>query len=346
MLARFVKRLGANVPVHGEAHAVSRTRAYPEWHLASSLAEATWRAFQGAAVVAGGVDLGERLRLVRRAPRSIVCIRGLAELRRLDVRTDGVCIGTLVTLQELAQSPLVLERFPALARAAGLAATPAVREVATVGGNLMQYPRCWQLRTEGRPCRRSGAGRCHSDGSWRADGALFDRRACASAHPSSLAPVLIALGARAEAHSVSGLVRVPLDRLYPPRRSSAGRPVCTTPADILTCIHLRWPAPGAVTFFDARRTGDTVTAAVAGSVQVRDQVVEAARIVLGGVAPSPWRARAAEARLVGARLCPAALRDAVHAELAIAPAPAGSAAKARDLQSAALTALRVGEGVS
>lgn len=325
---------------------MSRTRAFPEWHFAGSLAEATWRAYQGAAVVAGGVDLGERLRLVRRAPECLVCIRGLAELRRLDVRPDGLSIGSLVTLQELAQSPVVQERFPTLAHAAGLAATPAVRAVGTLGGNLLQYPRCWEFRTEGRPCRRSGAERCHSDGSWRADGALFDRRACASAHPSSIAPVLIALGARAETHSVSGLVRVPLERLYPQRRTSSVRPVCSTPADILTCVHLRWPVAGAVSFFDARRTGDATTAAVAGSVEVRDQVVRAARIVLGGVAPSPWRARAAEARLLGARLCPAALRDAVCAELALAAAPAGSAAKHRDLQSAALTALRACEGVS
>lgn len=325
---------------------MARRRSYPEWHFASTLAEATWRAHQGAVVVAGGIDLGERLRLARRAPERLVCIRGLAELRGIEVRPDGMCIGALVTLQELAQSPLVRDRFPILARAAGLTATPAVRAVGTLGGNLLQYPRCWEFRTEDRPCRRSGAERCHSAGQWRADGALFDRLTCASAHPSSLAPALIALGARIEAHNASGMARLPLERIYPQRRARFARPVCTSSADIVTSVHLRWPAVGIVSFFDARRTGDAVTAAVAGCVEVRDHVVIGARIVLGGAAPSPFRARHAETRLLGARLCPAALRDAVCAELAVAAAPAGSAAKCRALQATALTALRACEGIS
>ncbi|ABC80115.1 FAD binding domain-containing protein [Anaeromyxobacter dehalogenans] len=324
----------------------ARARGFPEWHLAGTLAEAAWRAYQGAVVVAGGVDVSERLRLAPRAPATVVCIRGLAELHRVEVRHDGLCIGTLVTLQELAQSPVVLARFPEVARAAGMAATPAVRAAATVGGNLLQYPRCWSLRTEGRPCRRLGADRCPLEGRWAAEGALFDRQACACAHPSSLAPVLIAHDARVEAHSISGMVRLPLDRLYPPRRTAGPRPACTTPADILTCVHLRWPVAGEMAFFDARRVRDTITASVAGRVAVRGQLVTAARVVLGGVAPSPWRATEAEARLLGARLSPAALRDAVRAELDRAVAPAASVSKHRALKAAALTALRAGAAVT
>jgi CO/xanthine dehydrogenase FAD-binding subunit len=169
-----------------------------------------------AAPLAGGTDLAGQIDRGIRSPALLVDLRD-AGLAAIEERDGGLRIGATVTLAALATSPLV-EPYVAIARAASLAASPLLRNVGTVGGNICQHTRCWYYRGEEWHCWLGGGDTCYAQiGDHRKHN--LEPGDCISAHPSDLAPALAACGASVEIRSKGGTREVPLLELY--RRPTA-----------------------------------------------------------------------------------------------------------------------------
>src|SRR5205085_7333431 len=134
-----------------------------EWTEAATVAEALARTGGGSVVKAGGLDLLDLMKEGIDSPSRLVNIRNVRELRGVRQERDGgLWLGPLTTLAELDAHPVVRQQFTALADAAGQAATPQIRNVATLGGNLLQRPRCWYFRSEDFHCRKKGGSACYA----------------------------------------------------------------------------------------------------------------------------------------------------------------------------------------
>jgi xanthine dehydrogenase YagS FAD-binding subunit len=277
-----------------------------------------------AALIAGGTDL---LGLIKDGisgpkmpvPEVLVNVKTIPTLGRIDaVAGGGLRVGATVTLADLETHPLVQERYPALAQAARSVATTQIRAMGTVGGNLCQRPWCWYFRHRQFECFKRGGRQCFAlPGNNRTYFAVLGLGICVMAHPSDLAPALIALGARAEIAGPGGPRAVPIEEFFRGPRSVSetvlGR------AEILTGVELPPRPPGARSAFlkhRVRNTWDFALAEVAVSLTPRAGRCEDARVALGGIAPYPFRAVAAEAALRGETLGEAVFARAADAVLA------------------------------
>jgi xanthine dehydrogenase YagS FAD-binding subunit len=192
----------------------------------------------GAVPMGGATDLAGQMDRGIRVPRLLVDLQnvGLGEIRASD---DGVLVGATVTLTALAQSPM-LAPYAAVVSAARQAASPLLRNVGTVGGNLCQHTRCWYYRGKEWQCWLGGGDTCYAQiGDHRKHG--LQPGDCISAHPSDLAPAFAAVGATVHIRSVSGERRLPMLGLYR-RPSEDDRSLLTLkPGEMVTAIQL--PAP-------------------------------------------------------------------------------------------------------
>ncbi|MGV8039685.1 MAG: FAD binding domain-containing protein [Thermoanaerobaculaceae bacterium] len=268
-----------------------------------TLAEAVRLAGQkGARIHAGGTDLLGCLRDQVFAAETVVSISGLAELRGIKVAKDGGRrIGALATIAEVAASPLVRERYAALAEAASQVASPQLRNQGTLGGNLCQKPRCWYYRGDFL-CLRKGGEMCFAAEGENQGHALFGAERCFYVHPSDTAPALVALGASVRLVGPSGTRALPLERFFVAPSTDPRRETALGPGEILTEVVLPPPGAGLRSSYRkvrARAVWDFALAGVALAVRVEAGVVREARVVLSGVAPVPWRHTGAEAALVG-----------------------------------------------
>ena len=152
----------------------------------------------GAAVKAGGVDLLDMMKEHLATPSRVVNIRNIHDLDYIKLDGDMLRIGPLVTLAKLADDSMLNQKFTALARAAGHAATPQIRNMATVGGNILQRPRCWYFRNELFHCRKKGGEICYAQDGENQYHAIFNNGLCAIVHPSATSTALVALGATIE----------------------------------------------------------------------------------------------------------------------------------------------------
>jgi xanthine dehydrogenase YagS FAD-binding subunit len=195
-------------------------------------------ASDGAAPFGGGTDLAGLADRGIRTPSVLVDLRDTG-LSGIEEHDTGLRIGATVTLAALAASPLV-EPYAAVARAASLAASPLLRNVGTVGGNLCQHTRCWYYRGEEWHCWLGGGETCYAQiGDHRRHN--LEPGDCISAHPSDLAPALAACGAVVEIRSASGAREAPLLELYR-RPTEANRSLLTLePGELVVGLDL--PAP-------------------------------------------------------------------------------------------------------
>ena len=276
-----------------------------EWSDPATLEEALVQIGPKALVKAGGVDLVDRLKERLDAPSRIVNLRRVPGLDRIRERDGFVELGPMATLARLADDPIVQRRLPALADAALRAATPNVRNAATLGGNLLQRPRCWYFRQEAFPCRRKGGDTCFAQEGRNVYHAVFENDLCAIVHPSDTATALVAYGARAEIASRRGRREVPLEELYVLPREDVTREHRLAPDELVVAIHVPAPAPGARSAYvkqGERDSADWPLAAAAVLLEMAGATCRRASIVLGAAAPIPWRARAAEGALAGKAL--------------------------------------------
>lgn len=191
-----------------------------EWVDATKLSDALSSLNDKAMIKAGGIDVLDRLKEGLDSPTRLVNIRNIRELKFAADASGGLRLGPLMTLTETAQHPLVKQRFPALAEACAMAATPQIRNVATIGGNILQRPRCWYFRDEQFHCLRKGGDRCFAQDGENDYHAVFDNNLCAIVHPSAVAVVAVAYGAIVQLTSSKGKREVPLESIFvrPERR--------------------------------------------------------------------------------------------------------------------------------
>jgi len=253
------------------------------------------------AVIAGGTDLLGEMKDNLASPERIVSIRHLAELQGVRASGTGLRIGAATLLADIVENPMVQERMPLLAMAAGKVGTPQIRNMGTIGGNLCQRPRCWYYRNN-FPCYKHGGNTCFSAAGENDYHAILQGGPSYIVHPSDTAPALVALGATARISAGSRERTVLMEKFFVTPRENVRRENVLLPNEILTAIDVPAAPAGAKAIYVkemVREIWDFALCSVAAMVTVKDGVVADARIVLGGVAPIPYRAAKAEAAIVG-----------------------------------------------
>ena len=270
---------------------------------------------------AGGVDLLDLMKEGLLAPRRMVNLRGVAGLDLVaEDGEGGVRLGALATLEQVAAHPLVRQRYAALADALAGSASPQIRSVATLGGNILQRPRCWYFRSDVQRCLRRGGGRCfaiHGENQYHA---IFANEVCAVVHPSTAATALVAFDARIELVNAQGETRRPLlDDFFVAPEIDVQRENDLKPGEVATAVLLPPLAAGATSAHlrEADKLSfDWPIADVAVALE-RDAQARCRRaaVVLGAAAPVPHRARAAEDMLAGKAIDETLARAAGQAAL-------------------------------
>jgi xanthine dehydrogenase YagS FAD-binding subunit len=230
-------------------------------------------------------------------------------------------VGSNVTLAQLANDSIIQARYRALADAARGSASPQIRAVATIGGNLLQRPRCWYFRSRHHHCVRKGGASCFAFPGENQHHAIFGHRACAIVHPSTAATALVALDARVELASATDVKRVVrLEDFFLLPETNIQRENDLKSGEVLTAIllpPLTERARSAHLKQSEKQAFDWPIADVAGVLDMTPEgICRRASIVLGAAAPVPYRARAAEAALAGQLLNEEVARAAGRAALA------------------------------
>ncbi len=287
---------------------------------ASELAATARRDQKRALFAGGGSDV---LALVKDrivAPDILINLKTIKGMDRVESSRAGLEIGGLVTLAGLARHAAVRRQYAVLAEAAESVATPQIRNVATLAGNVCQRPWCWYFRN-GFPCLKAGGTTCFSIAGENQFHAIFGGGPSYIVHPSDAAPALAALDARFRIAGSRGWRTVSAADFFVLPRVDAVRENVLADDEVLEAVLV--PPPGRTTRSAYHKVLDreawthaVVSAAVV--LQIDREICTAARIVLGGVAPVPWRVPEAERLLEGQRITPALAAQA--AETAVAGA--------------------------
>jgi len=258
-------------------------------------------------VIAGGTDLLPLMKEGLLAPARLVDLKPARALRYLRFEADGALrMGALTTLADIERSPEIAARLPILVQAARDAATPQLRALATVGGNLLQRPRCWYFRGQ-FDCWLKGGAECFARDGQNQYSAVFDGGHCVAVHPSDLAPALEALEALLTLQGPSGARTLPVADFFASPEEHHRVEHRLRPGELITEIVVpRQPAGtrGVYLKLMERQAWAFALASAAVALTLREGQVELARLVLGGVANIPWRTRAAEQALEGQVLTP------------------------------------------
>src|SRR5688500_4877133 len=164
--------------------------------------------------IAGGQDLLTTMKDYTSRPARLVNLKNIPGMNSLTLSARGLTIGALVTLTELEEHAGVRKSYPGLAEAAHSIATPQIRNLGTVGGNLCQRPRCWYFRLEEVVCLKKGGSECYAATGENKYNAIFGGGPSFIVHPSDLAPMLLALGARVTSVGATGRRVIPLDKFF------------------------------------------------------------------------------------------------------------------------------------
>jgi xanthine dehydrogenase YagS FAD-binding subunit len=280
----------------------------------------------------GGTNLVDLMREGVERPDTLVDVTGLPLTAIEELPGGGVRIGALVRNSRLAADPLIRSRYPVLSRALLSGASAQLRNVATVGGNLVQRTRCPYFYDHAAACnkREPGAGCDAIGGVDRNAAVLGASEHCVATHPSDMAVALAALDAVVELESVRGTRRVPLLDLHRLPGETPHVETVLTPDELITAVELPHLPVAAVSHY--RKVRDRASYAfalvsVAAALHVRDGVITDVRLALGGVAAKPWRAHEAERVLLGAEATEEVFRRAADAELAAAAGLPGNTFK-------------------
>ena len=253
------------------------------------------------ALLAGGTDLLGSLKDHLEAPERLVNIRNLKELQGIRAGRGGLTIGAATLLADIAENAMIQQQTPLLAMAAGKVGTPQIRNMGTIGGNLCQRPRCWYYRNN-YPCFKHGGETCFSAAGENDYHAILEGGPSFIVHPSDTAPALVALGATARIVGGAGERTVAFDKFFVTPKQDVRRENVLQANEVLADITVPIAPAGSKAIYVkemVREVWDFALCSVAAMVTVQNGVVQDARIVLGGVAPIPYRALKAEAALKG-----------------------------------------------
>ena len=243
-------------------------------------------------LLAGGTDLLGLLKDRVSEPDVVVNLKSIPGLTTIERSDRGLEIGALATLTDVAEHAEISSGWPALRTTVEKTATPQIRNVATVGGNLCQRPRCWYFRHEDYPCLKKGGELCYAREGENEYHAIFDNATCNIIHPSNLAPVLIAYDATVDIAGPDGVETVAVEEMFVSPEEDIARETILEPGQVVTRVTL--PTGSArrhAAYFEARekQSYDWALCGATVSLSLRDGVVEDARIVLSAVAPTPVR---------------------------------------------------------
>ena len=282
--------------------------------LAALLAETK----EPAAMMAGGTDLIDELKSGVAAAGLVVDLQTVAGLAGIVPEKDGLRIGAMTRVVDLAEDAAVARDFPGLRQAALSLATPQLRNVGTVGGNLCQRPRCWYYRDPQIVCRKKGGFNCFAYQGRNKYHAIFGGGSCFIAYPSDLAPALISIGAKATIGTAKGDKVMPLEQFYVLPEVDVTRENILAKGQFLKSVWAPTPKAGqrsAYVKLKERGTWDFALVSAAVSGVVKNGLIAEIAVVMGGVAPVPWRLKKAEAALRGKPASQASVRQAVDEAL-------------------------------
>ena len=255
-------------------------------------------------VLAGGLDTFDWLKDRNKRANVVIDLSGIQPLRGIKTLPDGgVEIGATTTLTEIANHAVIKEKFKLLADAAGLVASPQIRNQGTLGGNVSQDTRCWYYRS-GWTCYRAGGNICYADTptSINREHALFDANRCVAVNPSDTAPALVALDAQMVGRNADGERVVPAEQFFIGPAIDITRMTVMEPGDLLTAIRIPATWAGARFYFEKvrdRQVWDFPLVNVASALKVSGGNIQQARIVVNAVAAHPMRLHNVEAAVAG-----------------------------------------------
>jgi xanthine dehydrogenase YagS FAD-binding subunit len=288
----------------------------------------------GAAFIAGGTNLTDYMTLGAVRPRLLIDINPLSR-EYAQIESDGtrLRLGALVRMAEAEDHPAVRGHYPVIRQTLTLAASRQIRNMASLGGNLLQRTRCEYFRGSGWPCnkRRPGSGCAALDGLNRAHAVLGTSEHCIAAYAGDFAQALIALDATvATVGGPGGPRRIPIARLHRQPGTTPQIENALAAGELITFIDIPagpWTRRSLYLKVRDRESYQFALAAAAVALHLEDGVVREARIALGGVASVPWRAHEAEGLLAGKRLDEPLAMQAAEAAFSGARARAGNAFK-------------------
>ena len=286
-----------------------------------------------ASILAGGTDLLALMKDYIVTSRRLVNIKNIEQLRGISNRSDtGLRIGALTTIGELAEAKAELAAYPALLEAASEAASPQIRNLATIGGNMCQRPRCWYFRNGMGLYPKAPSGKSMVvEGDNRYSAILGNDGPAYFVSPSTIAPVLIAYGAKIRLYSAnnpgSGVRELPLEKFFVTPKSENELEHDLNSGEMV--MELVVPAPSAnlkVANYEVRQRAafDWPLATATAALEMDGDKVRSARVVLGQVAPVPWVSPEAAQALIGKTIATENATEAANAALAQAKPLSGN----------------------
>lgn len=284
---------------------------------AVTLADQERRAGRSVVFAGGGSDLLQLMKERIVSPDVLIRLKSAANLDQATPAAGGLTIGGQMTLDAITRHPAIRQQYTVLADAAGTVATPQIRNVGTLAGNICQRPWCWYFR-QGFPCYKAGGNQCFSFNGENQFHAIFGGGPSYIVHPSDTAPALVALDARFRIVGPGGERTVPAGEFFMLPRRAPEKENALADGEVLASVQLPAPRRGLRSGYHKVMdreawTHALVSAAVA--LEMDGDVCRSARIVLGGVAPIPWRVPDAERVLAGERITPELAAKAAEAAL-------------------------------
>lgn len=273
----------------------------------------------GAVVKAGGIDLLDRMKNGTDTPARLVNIRNIPSLRGIQVTQQGLTIGPLTTLTEVSGHPIVRAQYAVLSDACGHAATPHIRNMATLGGNLLQRLQCWYFRSADFQCLRKGKEICFAFSGLNQYHAIMDYGGCPSVAPSSGAVALLALDANLELTSAAkGKRLVPIREFYIHPDANPQRYNVMGPDELLTAIYVPKAAAGtrsAYQKYGEKESNDWAIADAGIVLEMDGNLCRRAVVTMSAASPVVRRSPEAEAVLTGKTITPEVARAAGQASM-------------------------------
>lgn len=289
------------------------------WAECTSVSAALSQLNDGAVVKAGGVDLLDRMKNGIEEPPKLVNIRNVEELRGIRETDGGLTIGALTTLAEISEHPAIRSRYQILSDACGHAATPHIRNMATVGGNLLQRVQCWYYRSSDFQCIRKGKDLCFAFEGLNQYHAVMDYTTCPSVAPSSAAVALLGLNGSVELHSAKrGRRRVSIRDLYVVPDANPTKFTVIEPDELLTAVVVPKPAEGTRSAYQKYGEKESFDWAIADAgvvLEMDGNVCRRAVITMGAASPVVRRSAEAEAALTGKPITEETARTAGRASM-------------------------------
>lgn len=251
----------------------------------------------------GGIDLVQEIKDEIIAPERVVNLKTIPGLTEIRADNRGVTFGALCTLSAIANHAQIKERYPGIALAAASVGSPQIRNVGTIGGNLCQRPRCWYYRDHAVNCMKKGGPKCYSVAGENQYHAILGGGPCFIVHPSDLAPALMAYGAQVTIAGPKGEREMDLAEFFvlPSKKVTVENILAAD--EIVTKVFVpAGTANSAYVKVRERESFDWALASAAAALTISNGVCESAKVVMGGVAPIPWRSPEAEAALKGKKI--------------------------------------------